>query len=389
MTDEADQPLKILLVEDNPADADLIREVFDDLDATSTPGAPSFALVHADRIAHAQEQLAGGDIELVLLDLTLPDSHGFETFSTVARQFPDVPIVVLSGLDDETLAIRAVRDGAQDYLVKGRVDADLLGRTLRYSIERRRAASEREQFRQEQIRIDAAMRARNDLLASISHDFKSPLASIQMQAQLIIRRIQAGRSIEPDDMIERLARIEATTLQAMALIDELLDLTLLEAGNPLELHRQPTDLVAMTRRVVAEYDLRTDQHRLQVESSDPQLTGLWDGRRLERVLRNLIDNALKFSPADSEVVVSVSGSGDDASLRVQDHGLGIPAEDLPHVFERFYRASNATGHVAGTGLGLTGVRQIIEQHGGTIDVESREGHGSTFIMRLPVQIAGS
>ncbi|HEX5163847.1 MAG TPA: response regulator, partial [Thermomicrobiales bacterium] len=168
MTDGADQPLKILLIEDNPADADLIRDVLDDLDATAEPGAPTFALAHADRLSRAQERLADGDIELVLLDLTLPDSHGFETFSTVASRFPDLPIVVLSGLDDETLAMRAVRDGAQDYLVKGRVDADLLGRTLRYSIERRRAASERERLRQEQTRIDTALRARNELLASIS-----------------------------------------------------------------------------------------------------------------------------------------------------------------------------------------------------------------------------
>jgi signal transduction histidine kinase len=111
--------------------------------------------------------------------------------------------------------------------------------------------------------------------------------------------------------------------------------------------------------------------------------GDWDGPRLRRVLDNLLSNAIKYSPAGGEVVVTLAADGDSAVLRVRDQGLGIPAEDLPHIFERFRRARNAA-EIVGTGLGLSGARQLVEQHGGTIQVESQEGAGSTFTVRLPL-----
>lgn len=380
----ATSPLRILLVEDNPADADLIREVLEDLDAEATADVATFDLVHVNRLADAEALLADGDIELVLLDLSLPDSQGFDTFLRLARRYPDLPVVVLSGMADETLAVRAVREGAQDYLVKGRVDADLLARTLRYSIERNRSAKEHLRLIRDQAESAAALRARDELLASISHDFKAPLTTIRMQAQLLSRRVRAGRIPTPDDLLEQLHRIERTTDEATALIDELLEISRLEAGQPIELNREPTDLVQLTRRVVAAYQPRIEQHRLTFSSTEAELSGRWDARRLERVLGNLLDNALKFSDADGEVVVGLTREGDDAVLQVRDYGIGIPAADLPRIFDRFYRGSNVTGRTHGTGIGLASARQIVEQHGGTLTAESKEGWGSTFVMRLPL-----
>jgi len=380
----ATAPLHILLVEDNPADADLIREALADIDDGTPVGAPAFELAHVDRLARAEEALAVKEIDLVLLDLSLPDSQGFDTFRRLTRRYPELPVVVLSGLADETLAVKAVREGAQDYLVKGRVDADLLGRTLRYSIERNRSAKERSQLIRDQVESTAALRARDELLASISHDFKSPLTTIRMQAQLLSRRVRAGRVPSADDLLEQLERIEQTTSEATALIDELLEVSRLEAGQPIELHREPTDLVALAERTVAAYQQRVERNRLTLASADASLTGRWDARRLERVLANLLDNALKFSDADTEVSIRLSREGDDAVLRVRDYGIGIPEADLPNVFDRFYRASNVSSQTHGTGIGLASARQIAERHGGTLTVESREGWGSTFILRLPV-----
>ena len=119
----------------------------------------------------------------------------------------------------------------------------------------------------------------------------------------------------------------------------------------------------------------------------PQLIGSWDPARMERVLDNLLGNAVKYSPTGGEIVVGVSheqtAAGDWAVLVVRDQGVGIPAADLPHVFEPFHRARNV-GKVAGTGIGLAGVRRIVEQHGGAITAESREGVGSAFRVRLPL-----
>ena len=116
--------------------------------------------------------------------------------------------------------------------------------------------------------------------------------------------------------------------------------------------------------------------------------GYWDTTRLERVISNLISNAIKYSPDGSEVVIEMMREDDEATswavLKVRDQGIGIPAKDLPFIFDRFHRGSNVVGRIEGTGLGLASARQIIEHHGGTIEATSQEGAGSTFIVRLPL-----
>jgi signal transduction histidine kinase len=133
------------------------------------------------------------------------------------------------------------------------------------------------------------------------------------------------------------------------------------------------------------------QRRLVVRSTEEELLGRWDPLRLGRVLENLIGNAVKYSPDGSEITISLTrerGAGrDEAVLAVQDRGIGISEHDLPHIFDRFYRGENAQGGISGSGLGLAGTRQIVEQHGGTIEVDSREGAGSTFTVRLPLSPA--
>ena len=137
--------LKVLLVEDNPLDARLIQEMLADIEGTG-PVVATFDLECADQLSAGLEHLVAGGIDVVLLDLVLPDSQGFDTFARTYAQAPQVPIIVLSGLDDVKLAIKAVREGAQDYLVKGQVDSNLLVRSMRYAIERKRAEKEREQL---------------------------------------------------------------------------------------------------------------------------------------------------------------------------------------------------------------------------------------------------
>jgi signal transduction histidine kinase len=126
---------------------------------------------------------------------------------------------------------------------------------------------------------------------------------------------------------------------------------------------------------------------VRVESSVSRLLGEWDAERLQRVLSNLLSNAIKYSPAGGEVVIRLDVASQDggsvASVRVTDQGLGISAEDLPHIFERFYRGRNVLSLTAGAGIGLSGVKQIVEQHGGTVEVESAEGQGTTVKVSLP------
>jgi PAS domain S-box-containing protein len=230
-----------------------------------------------------------------------------------------------------------------------------------------------------------AERAREELLASVSHDLKSPLTVIRGHAQLL--QMKARRSAaDPAELGEGLAKIDAAASRMSAQVTELLDVARLQMGEELELQRESIELIPMVRERATAHGQASRRHEVVVETDGRTPVGDWDRARLERVLDNLIGNAVKYSPSGGRVTVRVcaeqDGTGDWAMVEVTDEGVGIPAADLPHVFAPFQRGRNV-GAIPGTGVGLAGARQIVEQHGGTIVVESTEGKGSVFTVRLP------
>ena len=505
--------LSLLLVEDNPADARLIRELLREL--AYFP----FSLEHVQTLAAAFARLDEADTDAVLLDLDLPDSHGLETFTRIRAARPSVAILILSGNSDRDMALRAVSEGAQDYLLKGHIDPEMLVRTVRFGVEHKRL-SDHQQFlsdasgllaqtldyervlhqvvqlpvpllsdvsvlmldatdgsvsrvlvhssdsaRAERLQatlpnvtrtsllesvdsssaldselvgmrgrlgslwllrgqsrqpfdaqdtrvlrdlagratiaienarlhreLELALRVRDDVLASTSHDLRSPLIGIGMQTTVLTRVLQrtSGARITAQvtrQLLNGLEDIGSTAQRAQALIQELLDAAALDANQELQLARQPLDLVALVNRVVSEHRARASYHELVVSAPSGPVFGNWDPVRLGRVLDNLIGNALKYTPLPRPIEVEVESEtrGDSrwAIVRVRDHGVGIPAADLPHVFDRFFRASNVESDTRGAGLGLSGVRRIVEQHGGQVHVDSQQGAGSTFTISLP------
>lgn len=233
-----------------------------------------------------------------------------------------------------------------------------------------------------------SIRVRDEFLSSAAHDLKTPLAGIKGMAQLLLRRAARMRSEEIRQLEGGLDNIDQTATRMTAQINELLDITHQHLHRPLTLDRRATDLIALARSAAEAASLASNRHQISVEAAEEELVGFWDPHRLGRVLDNLLNNAVRYSPSGGAVTVSVrSETSDDgtwAVLAVSDQGIGIPAADLPRVFQRFERARNAVGHIEGTGIGLASVRYIVENHGGTISVESREGEGSTFTVRLPL-----
>ncbi len=228
--------------------------------------------------------------------------------------------------------------------------------------------------------------AREEFLSSAAHDLKTPLTGIRGQAQLAQRRL--ARLDAPvaatAPLAEQLARIQEGTDAMLALINELVDVTRLQMGAGLELRREPTDLVALVRAsIAAQQGAGTPPITLQEEA--PVVVAEVDAARIARVVGNLLSNALKYSPGGGTITVRVAREDGAAVIAVQDEGIGIPAADLPHIFERFARAGNVAGHIQGTGIGLASARGIVEQHGGTIAAQSVEGHGATFTVRLPLE----
>ena len=230
-------------------------------------------------------------------------------------------------------------------------------------------------------------RLREEFLSSAAHDLKTPLTTIRGHAELVQRRMARAGGPEAASVLRGLARIEEGTDAMLDLINQLLDTTRQQMGGGLDLSRQPTDLLALVRGCVeAQREASGRTLTLETDLADLHL-GL-DRARITRVVGNLLSNALKYSPTDRSILVRVAqeteANGPEALIAVTDQGIGIPAADLPLIFERFRRASNVVGRVQGTGIGLASALGIVTQHGGTISVESKEGEGSTFTVRLPL-----
>lgn len=239
--------------------------------------------------------------------------------------------------------------------------------------------------------LQDALGTRDAFLASAAHDLRTPLTAIKGSVQLLQRQLARKPDDLPEHLADGLTTVDTTATRMAQMLDSLLDLALLHFGRALELDRRPTDLAALARRVAAEEAQASALHTICV-SGDDSLIGEWDAARLHRVISNLLGNATKYSPAGGVVRVHVSGThetaecpGARAVFSITDEELGIPRAEVGRVFERFRRGSNVVGRIAGTGLGLGGARQIVEQHGGTIFIDSDEGAGTTVTVALPLR----
>jgi two-component system, OmpR family, sensor histidine kinase VicK len=230
---------------------------------------------------------------------------------------------------------------------------------------------------------------REALVRSITHDLRNPLATVKGMAQMTRRHLLREGRGERDRMVRNLTSIDTAAGKMDRMLGELLDLARLQAGHELELNLRPVDLVSLARASAEEHQAATARHTITVQHDEPELVGVWDADRLERVLANLLTNAIKYSPEGGPITLTLScdddGQGHDwARLVVEDRGVGIPAADLRRLFEGFYRGSNVRSRIGGIGLGLAGAKQVVEHHGGTLTVTSELGRGTAVTLRLPM-----
>jgi two-component system sensor histidine kinase SenX3 len=219
---------------------------------------------------------------------------------------------------------------------------------------------------------------RRDFVANISHELKTPVGALGLLAETL-----AGE--EDPDVVSRLAwRIQAESQRVARIMDDLLDLSRIESEETPT--REPVPLHLVVAQAAERVRAAADQRRIRIRVGEPphHLTILGDRRQLVSAVYNLLENAVKYSEEGSAVEVGGRTDGQWVELKVRDHGIGIPAKDLERIFERFYRVDRARGRdTGGTGLGLAIVRHVASNHGGEVKVESREGEGSTFVLRLP------
>lgn len=371
--------LVALLVDDSAADALVNRRALErDPDARWT-------LFHVETAEAGLAWLVERVPDVVLMDFNLPGMDGLQLLGAMRRRLGErMPaVVVLTGSGSEEVAVAAMRLGAQDYLVKGNYGPERLRQSVHAAVERVQLARVNEERRRATERAERALRealaVRDELFALATHDLKTPLQIIQLTAEsLKVKLPPEARALAE----ARLQKIIESSQRMNRLIEHFLKATRSESAATLE--RTELDLAELVRHKLRELEPAAARHPMKLVLEGRDFHGRWHAPSLERVLENLLSNAVKYSPQGGEVVVRLFEEEDGwLRLEVEDRGVGIPEEDLPFVFERFRRGTNVSAHITGTGVGLASVRRLVELHGGTVEVTSREGEGSCFIVRLP------
>lgn len=367
-------PINLLLVEDNSDEVVLIKEQL--LHAKDI----RFNISSVSRLDAALARLNEGNINLVMLDLILPDSRGLDTFVKMHGRFPEVPIIVLTCLEDETLALRLVREGAQDYLIKGQMAAGSLIHAVRYALERHSV----KQVSQEALkRLRDLSETKSQFVSEVSHEIRTPLAIIREFVSLVRDEIVGPLNEKQRNCLESALR---NCDRLTDLINRILDLARIEAGKA-ELHRTRVDPAALLMQFRNDFIsvCQSRNQSLTLEIPDELPSAHCDVSSVQHILTNLLGNAHKFTPEGGAICMRASEEGRFLRIDIKDNGSGIPAEAKEKIFEAFVQVDRQDGPGAkGTGLGLKIAKSLVELNGGCISVESTPGKGSCFSFTIPM-----
>lgn len=379
----------LLIIEDSIGDARLIKEILNDTEFSN----------YETTFVHTLDELGvfkRSHFQAILLDLHLSDLKPIETFKLVNNLFPTTPIIILTGLSDDRLAAKIVRAGAQEYLVKGAIDADMLQRALKYSVYRKRAErriarqkrtsqkfkNRADSFESETIRLENINKAKDVFLSIASHQLRTPATSVKQYIGMLLQGYAGKLQPKQQEFLETAYRNNERQLK---IVDDLLKVARLDAGH-VTLRKEPTNIVELIDQVIADFTeaVATKKQKLTLETHDNDLIANIDSDNLRMVFENLIDNASRYSGEKAEIKVRVQGDHKWLYCKIEDSGIGISPEDQKKLFHKFARIDDSFAIAPnGSGLGLYWAREIVKLHKGKIILDSEKGKGSTFSVMLP------
>lgn len=361
---------QLLVIEDDPVDLEIVRRCM-------RGDERAYQVIAAGTLESGLTAIENAEFDVVLTDLSLPDSQGISSVDRLLEACPTTPVIVLTGTDDELMAIDAVRHGVQDYLLKDEITPSSLKRAIRHS---------RERFELKK-RAEAASRAKTDFLANMSHEIRTPLSAILGFTQVLEESYESLSEAERNDHFRTIQQSGQHLLQ---LVNDVLDLSKIEAEKAGIEHTR-VNVIEMVKAVVAMLEDRCESKGVKVTAEIAAGVPQWihvDERRLRQILINLIGNAAKFTEQGTITLRYSSASSElidhhDLLFEVEDTGIGIPADQLNLLWAPFHQVdASAQRRFGGAGLGLTISRKLAELMGGTMGVRSTPGEGSCFSLRL-------
>jgi signal transduction histidine kinase len=371
------ETVHILLIEDNPGDARLVEILLEESDL------PNVQIIHRLTLGDGIAELQKRDFAVVLLDLTLPDSRGFETLERLIATKPDVNVVVMTGLADKVLGLNAVKAGAQDFLMKGGFDSDLLSKTLRYAIERKNVLIKLAAATRAREVAEESARMKEQFIASISHEMRTPMNAIYGMSNLLA---QTNLDTEQRSFIDSVRQSSEILL---GVINDILEVSTLQNGQ-MHFEAADFDIIELMKNLVGVMQYKKAEKPLEFQLDiDPEVPKylFGDKLRLNQILYNIVGNAVKFTDAGF-IKISIrmekqEGNQLTLSFIVQDSGIGIPQEKIDTIFESFTRIRTKERIFEGTGLGLAIVKNLVVQQGGRVFATSEPRRGTTITVEMP------
>ena len=386
------QALNILLIEDDSADAKIVEQLLQQRGIRDQNGVRYINITHTTSLNKGLDVLTQRDIDLILLDLHLPDGQGVDLVNRLQIDYSDVPIIILTGVDsEEMLGLELVRRGAQDYLPKNGIATNTLIRCIRYAIQRHQLSCK---IQRQAGELQDANAELERFVYLLSHDLRAPLVNLQgFSTELQYSLNQLEKILDthlPDlssadreqfnrefyqEIPQSLRFIQSATAKMHRLTNAILDLSRL-GKKPLRL--ETIDTKQLVTQCIEPLNHQIHAHNTEITLAElPAVTA--DRTDLEHVFGNIIDNALKYLTPDrpGKITLSASTNSTHTLFSIADNGRGIEHHAAKKVFEIFRRGGNA-GDVAGAGLGMAFVQAILKRHGGDIWFDSTPNEGTTF-----------
>jgi signal transduction histidine kinase len=381
------QACKVLLIEDNPADVELIRIA---IERAETP----FSFHTVAKLNDGLAAVHDDEWNIIVSDLSLPDSQGLDTVRAIRRHAPNVPIIVLTSLSSDEIAIHAIDEGAQDYLVKDTITTEILERAVRYAIQRQKNSEMRRLIEilrnhehllnSKNRRLETLYKTAHRFVDNVSHEFRTPLTVIKEYVSLVRDGLVGDLNEEQRQMLDVVGD-RADDLNNM--VDDMLDISKLEAGM-MGIWRKNCTVGEIIKHIRPNLEKKSSVKEVGIEFDLPDdLPEIYcDDEKIGRVIVNLTTNAIKFSgePGHVRLWARSNHAQRELVIGVTDNGPGISEENINAIFERFKQVSdNPRGSTKGFGLGLNIAKELVDLNLGEMNVESTTGQGSTFSFTVP------